>query len=333
MRRLAILALTAALLAQEAEGPAQSRLDEKNQKAAEKVYRTVAREGGDITNRLRGLRKEDVIVVGGLFDFVQEVLVAFRCPHTIITPAELEHHKLEPVERKIFLLNCHLMQRDFPASSPARERPSARDAAARLAHVLKEAGLDGDTAPGKAIRERFKEVALFAGSRYSVAGLRRMGAAVKGGAWIYSTDWAVLALERALPGTIRWTGRSTYEETIEVRPSLIGRRHALLKGVFEQKSAKWWLETEAYLFSMKGRYKVLIESRALAARYHGNKNVVVLIEPKKGRVLHALSHGYLQRGKTDDITSMQRLLLNYLVEKSLQNHRRVLAAKKKQEQK
>jgi len=323
MRRLPLLLFLAALApGQEADGPASSRLDEANKKAAERVHRTVAREGGHITNRLRGLTKEDVVVVGGLFDFVQEILVAYRCPHTIITPAELEHHRLEPVERKIFLLNCHLMQRDFPASSPRRARPSERDAERILEQTLKDAGLDARTAPGRAIRERFKEVKYFAGSTYSVAGLRRLGAAVKGGAWVFSTDWAVLALERALPNTIRWIGRSTYEETIEVRPSLIGRRHDLLKGVFEQKSARWWLETEAYLFAMKGRYKVLIESRALAARYGGNRNVVVLLEPGKGRVLHSLSHGYLQRGKTHDITSMQRLVLNFLIEKSIQNHRR-----------
>jgi hypothetical protein len=77
MRPAAALLLVAAVLAEDA-GPGKTRLDEANREAAKEVYRTVAREGSDVTNRLRGLKKEDVIVVGGLFDFVQEVLTAYR---------------------------------------------------------------------------------------------------------------------------------------------------------------------------------------------------------------------------------------------------------------
>ena len=108
-----------------------------------------------------------------------------------------------------------------------------------------------------------------------------------------SSDWAVLALERALPGTVRWTGHTTYEETVEVIPGMTGKRHSLMKGVFGKPAkARWWLETEAYLFAVKGKHKRLVESRQLAARYHGNKNIAVLFEPGKGRVLHnVLGHG------------------------------------------
>jgi hypothetical protein len=280
------------------------------------------REGGAITNRLRGLRKEDVIVVGGLFDFVQEVLVAYRCPHTVVSPRGLERVALDEPWRKVFLLNCHLVDREFPASQPAEEPADAAAADRRLEEVLEEAGLGGDQAPGKAIRERFQEVKLFAGSDYSRAGLARMGAAVKEGAWIYSTDWAVLAVEAALPGTVRWTGRTTFEEVVEVAPALAGRRHPLLEGVFgESGKARWWVETESYLFRMEGRQRLLVESLQLGARYGGNRAVVGLVEAGKGRVLHALSHGYLQQGKEDDVSAMQRLLLNYLVEKSVANHR------------
>ena len=169
---------------------------------------------------------------------------------------------------------------------------------------------------------------FFAGSKYSVAGLKRLGKAVKRGAWLMSSDWALLAVERALPGTVRWTGHTTFEETIRVKPGLTGKRHSLMKGVFGNPArARWWLETEAYLFAVKGKHKRLVESQALAARYHGNKNVVVLLEPGKGRLVHALSHGWLQRGGEDDMAVMQRLLLNLLTEKSIENWRRARAAK------
>jgi hypothetical protein len=232
VRRLAPLLLLAGLLPGQEPGPADTRLDKANQQAAARVYRTFAKQGKMLSTQLKGLRKEDVIVVGGLFDFVQEVLSAYRLEHTVLTPAELEHHPLKEPERKIVFLNCHLLDRRFPPSQQAAGRASDEEARKRLERLLKRAGLDGADAPGRAIRERFAEVAHFAGSDYSRAGLERLGKAIRAGAWAVSTDWAVLALEKALPGRIRWTGRTTFEEKVEVRPSLAGRRHPLLKGVF-----------------------------------------------------------------------------------------------------
>jgi hypothetical protein len=323
VRRWIPLVLAAAALAQEAGEPAPNRLDETNAEGAKRVTRTFARQGADLVTRLKGLTKEDVIVVGGLFDFVQELLVAFRVPHTVVTPAELEHVAMKRPERMLFFLNCHLLDRRFPSRQRKTARPGAKEAKARLARELEEAGLGGDSAPGKAIRERFEEVALFAGSDYSEAGLKRLGEAIRKGAWAVSNDWALLAMERALPGTIRWTGHTTAEETIEVRPSPVGRRHPLLEGVFpESGKAKLWLEAESYLFAVRGRYTTLIESLALGSRYGGNRKVVVLLEPGKGKVLHALPHTYLQQGRAEDAAVMQRLILNFALAKSLQNWKR-----------
>jgi hypothetical protein len=222
------------------------------------------------------------------------------------------------------------MDRRFPATQAPGTRPDKTEAARRLEAELEAAGLTEKNSPGQAIRQRFEEVMYFAGSRYSLAGLKKLGKAVRAGAWVMSTDWAVLALEKALPGAIRWTGHTTFEETIAVKPGLSGRRHPLLKGVFpDPPKARWWLETEAYLFACKGRYRLLVESRALASRYHGNKNIVALLEPGKGRVLHALSHGWLQKGDADDIGVMHKLMLNLLTEKSIANYRARRAAREK----
>ena len=320
MRR-AILCLLALPLAAQEPVPAKSRLDERNRKAAEKVYRTVANRHGRITNLARGLRKEDIIVVGGMFDFVQEILVAFRIPHTVMSCAELDAHRFDP-DRQILFLNCHLMDRKFPRSNRGYTRPSPADAARNLARVLAESGLNKDGAPGDAIRKRFAEVKFFAGTDYSEGALARLGAFVKAGGWVMSTDWALLAIEKALPKTVRWTGRSTFEEVLEVRPSASGKRSSLLKDAFPNKKARWWIEAQSYLFSIKSsRAKILVESRALAARYNGNKNVVALVPVGKGRLLHALSHGYLQAGKADDVGAMQMLIANFLIERSIQVHR------------
>jgi len=331
-RTITVLLLVAALAGGQEQGGAAgeddaelgaNRLDKTNREAAAQVRRTVAQKGRNLGAQLRGLRAEDVVVIGGLFDFTQEILKAFRVPHRVVRPADLEYLELKTPERMVFFLNCHLLDRKFAGSLPNEPRPDAATARRRLAAALKAAGLDGPSAPGKAIRERFEEVMYFAGSDYSAKGLKKLGAAVRKGAWAVSMDWALLAAEKALPNSIRWTGHTTYEETVKVQASAAGRRHSLMQGVFgEKKNVKWWLETESYLFKVTAKHTTLIESRALAARYHGRKKVVVLLEPGKGRWLHALAHGYLQRGNSGDAAVMMRLLLNYLLEKSLQNWKR-----------
>jgi hypothetical protein len=49
---------------------------------------------------------------------------------------------------------------------------------------------------------------------------------------------------------------------------------------------------------------------------------VVLAEAGKGRVLHALPHAYLVRGGASDLCAMQKLLVNLLLAKSLENWKR-----------
>jgi hypothetical protein len=296
-------------------------MDDANRKAAEQVYRTVADPTYGITNRLRGLRKEDVIVVGGLFDFMQEMLVAFRCPHTVITPAELDKVSFDP-DRQVVILNCHLMDRSFAKTNIDAERPSEEEAERRLQQTLAEAGLDENNAPGAAIRARFQEVKFFAGSKYSMPALGRLGSFVRRGGWLFSTDWAILAVEAACPGTIRSVTQRTFEEVVEVRPTAMGLRHPLLEGAFSTQppKARWWIETEGILFKVESpKGKVLVESNQLAARYGGNRNVLAAVEFDKGLIVHALCHGYLQKGATQDLSPMHRVLANFLMMRSKHN--------------
>lgn len=334
MRKSLLLLLAAAALGQD-EGPAKNRLDEANRAAAEKVYRTVADPTYGITNRLRGLAKEDVVVVGGLFDFVQEILVAYRCPFTEISPTQLDKFSFNP-ERQILFLNCHLINDKFPQSNMAVQELTEEEAQRNLERVLKESGLTDETAPGNAIRKRFEEVKMFAGATYSMAALHRMGSFVQKGGWIFSTDWAILAVQAACPNTLQATGAKTFEETIEVTPSAFGRRSPLLEGAFEpgKPRARWWVEVESYLFDLKSpRARLLVESSQLAARYGGNRNVVAMVEEGKGRIVHALSHGYLQKGTAADMGVMQRLVVNLLMERSLMNWKRDQEQKEKAERK
>ena len=281
---------------------------------------------------MRHFKKDDVIVVGGLFDFVQEILVSFDCPHTVVTCEELDDLQFNP-QRQVLLLNCHLLDKQFPESNRGSKRPGAAEAERRLERTLHDAGLTGQDAPGAAIRKRFGEIKYFAATDYSQGAIRRIGSFIKRGGWAMSTDWALLVVERALPRTIAWTGRKTFEERIEVRPAAGARKRALLNGVFPDKGKpRWWVEQGSYLFKIRGgKVRKLVESRQLGARYGGNRNIAVLVEAGKGRVLHALSHFYLQSAKQEDAASMQMLLLNFLVERITLVHRAEEAEREKRE--
>ena len=328
---LALLPLP--LLAQEGEAPSSTRLDEANRTAAVEVRRTLDERHGGLKNKLRHFRKDDVIVVGGLFDFVQEILVSFDCPHTVVTCEELDDLQLNP-KRQVLLLNCHLLDKQFPESNRGSRRPSSDEAERRLKRTLQEAGLTGQDAPGTAIRERFAEIKYFAATDYSQGAIRRIGSFVKRGGWVMSSDWALLVVERALPRTIAWTGRKTFEERIEVRPSAGAQKLALMNGVFPDKGKpRWWVEQGSYLFKIHRGSKVrkLVESRQLGARYGGNRNIAVLVEAGKGRALHVLSHFYLQSATEKDAASMQMMLLNFLVERITLVHRAEEAEREKRE--
>ncbi|MHA1377190.1 MAG: hypothetical protein ACTSRG_02300 [Candidatus Helarchaeota archaeon] len=124
---------------------------------------------------------------------------------------------------------------------------------------------------------------------------------VKSGGFLLSTDWVLEnILENAFPGYVKFNGNHTGDEVIPIE--VIDKSHPLLLGMFSDISnPQWWLESSSYPIEIldKQAVKVLVKSEKLKKRY-GNEPVVVTFDYGKGKILHMLSHYYLQRSETRD---------------------------------
>ncbi len=137
------------------------------------------------------------------------------------------------------------------------------------------------------------------GSKIDEQGINDIRDFVKKGGFLLSTDWVLKnILEKAFPGYIEYNGHSTGDEVVGIQ--VIDKSHPLLKGMFSDVSnPQWWLEGSSYPIRIlnKKAVKVLISSKDMKKRY-GDDPVVVYFDYGKGKVMHMLSHYYLQRTET-----------------------------------
>jgi hypothetical protein len=78
---------------------------ELNRRAAARVRDEIARGGSALGRALKGLRREDVLVVRGSFDHMESVLEALRVPYTVKTPFEVADDPRFSAHRVVFW-NC-----------------------------------------------------------------------------------------------------------------------------------------------------------------------------------------------------------------------------------
>ncbi|MCU0727577.1 MAG: SH3 domain-containing protein [Planctomycetes bacterium] len=130
------------------------------------------------------------------------------------------------------------------------------------------------------------------------AGVRVVRRFVERGGFLFSTDWAVLnVLEPAFPGTVRYTGRPTRDDVVAIR--IVRPEEMLLRHVLTGADRHlWWLENKSYPFTVLDprRVDVLIESDEMREKY-GAGPVAAAFSAGRGRVVHIVSHFYLQRGE------------------------------------
>jgi hypothetical protein len=126
--------------------------------------------------------------------------------------------------------------------------------------------------------------------------IKKMRQFVAAGGYLFTTDWSLQnILEPAFPGYVEYTRRPTKDDVVEVRvlrddnPFL---RHVRVPG----EQPRWWLESQSYPIRIldRERVEVLMASEQLARRY-GESPVAVTFRYGDGRVLHIISHYYLQR--------------------------------------
>ena len=116
---------------------------------------------------------------------------------------------------------------------------------------------------------------------------------VADGGLLLTTDWAIQPLQRMFPDHIRWNGKTTRDECIQLDPASIGETQLVPSmGILDQPV--WWLEGSSYPFKVSTDVEVLLTSKELKRRY-GSSLVVAQWAYGQGKIRHMISHIYLQR--------------------------------------
>jgi len=127
------------------------------------------------------------------------------------------------------------------------------------------------------------------------------------GGYLTTTDWALKAVvEKAFPGYVKHNGITTMDDVVEV--SMSGNNQFLdgLKG--KKLRPQWWLESSSYPIKIinKSSVDVLIDSPEMEQKYRDGP-IVITFDYGKGKVIHMVSHYYLQQSKASrtDMTAKE----------------------------
>ena len=135
--------------------------------------------------------------------------------------------------------------------------------------------------------------------KVSEIGLRKLESFVRGGGFLFTTDWALRhVIEPAFPGYVAYNDRPTQDEVVRIE--ILEKDDTILQSVLDdQDDPQWWLEGSSYPIQIlkPDAVKVLIRSKELQER-HGESPVFVSFEFGEGQVYHMISHFYLQRSET-----------------------------------
>ncbi len=159
----------------------------------------------------------------------------------------------------------------------------------------------------------------------SAAARERVRRFVTAGGFLYTTDHAVhYLLERAFPGYVKWSGKTSTEE---IFPMEVGQTdRGLLKKIGAGGHPRWQLAGGGYLFDVvdKQHVDVLMSSRAVAQRY-GSGVLGVRFRVGDGQVIHVTGHFFTQPGQAPEVASagraFEQLSSNVAAEKQADNSR------------
>ncbi|HEY2748651.1 MAG TPA: hypothetical protein VGL86_28720 [Polyangia bacterium] len=141
----------------------------------------------------------------------------------------------------------------------------------------------------------------------SAAARERVRRFVNAGGFLYTTDHAVhYLLERAFPGYVKWSGKTSNEE---IFPMEVGQTdRGLLKKLGNGGHPRWQTAGGGYLFDVvdKQHVDVLMSSRAVAAKYGGSGVLGVRFRVGDGQIIHVTGHFFTQPGQSLEVASAGR---------------------------
>ncbi|MDP7266314.1 MAG: hypothetical protein QGH39_12235 [Candidatus Thermoplasmatota archaeon] len=137
--------------------------------------------------------------------------------------------------------------------------------------------------------------------------IRKIVTFVNGGGLLITTDWALKhVIERAFPKTMKYNQKPTQDEVVRI--NVLDPENPILDGFLEEgMDPLWWLEGSSYPIVVQDKKKVnvLVESKELEGKY-GEAPVICEFSWGEGRVVHMISHFYLQRSETRDKKDMAK---------------------------
>lgn len=285
------------------------------------------RRAGEL-GKLRGGSDREILVVAGCYDRVQDVLERLDIPHRVIQPENLARQDLSKC--KALLVNCH-NQYSGGGLRPA-DRAALEKEVVELESKIRELRQRAAKTTDKMALYRINLDLLRATSAFE-EGQRRLQASadtatlsknlsefVAGGGYLFTSDWGLTILERAVPGYLR-TGGVVGPRTVAIRPKPGCERHPLLEEVFLEPSKgstrtarrfDWDIDSSSYSIRIDKTeaVEVLVES-ADPLKYPA---VAVTFRHERGRSLHVLSHFQKQATRHGDY-ALQNMLVNFLIER------------------
>ena len=121
------------------------------------------------------------------------------------------------------------------------------------------------------------------------------------GGLLITTDWALQnVLEKGFPDKVKYNQKPTGDEVVRI--TVKDPDNPIVKGFLEADGDPlWWLEDSSYPIEILDtkNVKVLVYSNELKAKY-GESPVIIEFEHGEGKVIHMISHFYLQRTETRD---------------------------------
>ncbi|MHA1419741.1 MAG: hypothetical protein ACTSVO_09755 [Candidatus Heimdallarchaeaceae archaeon] len=131
--------------------------------------------------------------------------------------------------------------------------------------------------------------------------IRKLVTFVREGGLLITTDWALQnVLEKGFPDKVKYNQNPTGDEVVRI--TVKNPDNPIVKGFLEADGDPlWWLEGSSYPIEIldKKNVKVLVYSNELKTKY-GESPVIVEFEHGEGKVIHMISHFYLQRTETRD---------------------------------